>query len=60
MAETWKRPAGFIGWLSSVDHKDIATRYVVTALVFLVLAGVMARLTPVAPPTGLTVLQQSR
>ena len=42
LAETWKRPPGFIGWLSSVDHKDIATRYVVTALTFLALAGVLA------------------
>ena len=35
-------PQGFIGWLSSVDHKDIGRRYIVTALVFLALAGALA------------------
>jgi cytochrome c oxidase subunit I len=39
---TWRRPPGFIGWLSSVDHKDVGRRYVVTALVFLALAGALA------------------
>ena len=42
LAETWKRPPGFIGWLSSVDHKDIGRRYIVTALTFLALAGALA------------------
>jgi cytochrome c oxidase subunit 1 len=42
LAETWSNPAGFIGWLSSVDHKDIGRRYVITALVFLALAGALA------------------
>ena len=39
---TWENPPGFIGWLSSVDHKDIGRRYIVTALVFLALAGALA------------------
>jgi cytochrome c oxidase subunit I len=38
----WARPPGFLGWLSSVDHKDIGRRYIVTALVFLALAGALA------------------
>lgn len=42
LAETWSNPPGFIGWLSSVDHKDIGRRYVITALVFLALAGALA------------------
>ena len=42
LAETWRNPPGFIGWLSSVDHKDIGRRYVITALVFLALAGALA------------------
>jgi cytochrome c oxidase subunit 1 len=39
---TWARPPGFIGWLSSVDHKDIGRRYIITALVMLALAGILA------------------
>jgi cytochrome c oxidase subunit I len=39
---TWSNPPGFVGWLSSVDHKDIGRRYIVTALVFLALAGALA------------------
>jgi cytochrome c oxidase subunit I len=42
LAATWSNPAGFIGWLSSVDHKDIGRRYIVTALGFLALAGALA------------------
>ncbi len=42
LAITWSNPPGFIGWLSSVDHKDIGRRYIVTALVFLALAGALA------------------
>ena len=42
LAITWGRPPGFLGWLSSVDHKDIGRRYIVTALVFLALAGALA------------------
>jgi cytochrome c oxidase subunit I len=39
---TWGRPRGFLGWLASVDHKDIGRRYIVTALVFMGLAGLLA------------------
>lgn len=39
---TWSRPRGLIGWLSSTDHKEIGVRYVVTALVFLAIAGLLA------------------
>ena len=39
---SWARPPGFVGWLSSVDHKDIGRRYIVTALIFLALAGALA------------------
>jgi cytochrome c oxidase subunit I len=42
LAKTWANPPGFIGWLSSVDHKDVGRRYIVTALVFLALAGLLA------------------
>ncbi|HEY8592442.1 MAG TPA: cytochrome c oxidase subunit I [Sphingomicrobium sp.] len=39
---TWRRPPGFVGWLSTVDHKEIGRRYIITALLFLALAGVLA------------------
>jgi cytochrome c oxidase subunit 1 len=42
LAATWSNPPGFTGWLASVDHKDIGRRYVITALVFLALAGALA------------------
>jgi len=39
---TWARPRGLIGWLCSVDHKEIGVRYIVTALVFFAMAGLLA------------------
>src|SRR4051812_13014520 len=38
----WRTPPGVVGWLSSVDHKQIALRYIVTAFVFLGLGGISA------------------
>jgi cytochrome c oxidase subunit 1 len=38
----WRTPAGFYGWLTTVDHKAIARRYLVTAFIFLFLAGLLA------------------
>ena len=37
-ADVGHRP-GFIGWLSTVDHKSIGRRYIVTAFVFFALGG---------------------
>jgi cytochrome c oxidase subunit I len=42
LAVTWARPRGLIGWLASVDHKEIGVRYIATALIFLALGGLMA------------------
>jgi cytochrome c oxidase subunit 1 len=39
---SWRRAPGFIGWLATVDHKEIGRRYIVTALVFLALGGALA------------------
>jgi len=41
---TWRRPPGIIGWLATVDHKEIGRRYMITALMFLVLGGAMSLL----------------
>ncbi len=38
----WKTPPGVRGFLSSVDHKRIGIRYIVTAFVFLIAGGVEA------------------
>jgi cytochrome c oxidase subunit 1 len=42
LENTWRRPPGIYGWLVSTNHKDIATRYIITALIFFVLAGLLA------------------
>lgn len=38
----WETRPGALGWLASVDHKEIGIRYLVTAFVFLILGGVEA------------------
>src|SRR5919112_2572950 len=42
LERTWERPPGIIGWLATVDHKEIGRRYIITALLFLALGGVLA------------------
>src|SRR3954467_12063196 len=42
LERTWNRRPGFLGWIMSTNHKDIALRYVVTAFVFFLLAGILA------------------
>lgn len=41
---TWDRRPGLIGWLSQVNHKAIAIRYIVTAFTFFGFAGIAALL----------------
>jgi cytochrome c oxidase subunit I+III len=38
----WRRPPGFYGWLTTTNHKDIGLRFVVTAFIFFLLAGLLA------------------
>jgi heme/copper-type cytochrome/quinol oxidase subunit 1 len=42
LAKTWGTPKGIVGALSSVDHKIIGRRYIITAFIFLFLAGLSA------------------
>jgi cytochrome c oxidase subunit 1 len=42
LEQTWAQPPGFWNWLRSVDHKSIGKRYLITAFVFFVLAGLEA------------------
>src|SRR4051812_20944855 len=39
---TWKRRPGLLGWLETTNHKDIAIRYIVTAFIFFLFAGILA------------------
>ena len=42
--EIWETPRGWRGTISSVDHKTIGKRYLVTSIVFLVIGGFEALL----------------
>jgi cytochrome c oxidase subunit I len=56
LARTWGTPRGIIGALSSVDHKVVGRRYLVTAFVFLFLGGLAAmvmRLQLARPENGI-------
>jgi cytochrome c oxidase subunit I len=44
LTNTWSDSPGLRGWLESVDHKSIGRRYLVTAIVFLALGGILAAL----------------
>ena len=38
----WETTPGIRGWLSTVDHKEIGLRYLVTAFIFLIAGGIEA------------------
>jgi cytochrome c oxidase subunit I len=42
LEKIWRTAPGIRGWLSSVDHKEIGKRYLVTAFLFLVMGGIEA------------------
>src|SRR5438067_4626073 len=42
LEKTWARRPGIAGFLTSTHHKDIAIRYIVTAFIFFLLAGILA------------------
>jgi cytochrome c oxidase subunit 1 len=44
LAATWRPRPGLWGWLTSVDHKSIAKRYIITCMLWFLLAGVNAAL----------------
>jgi cytochrome c oxidase subunit I+III len=44
LERTWRPRSGLWGWITSVDHKSIAKRYVATAFLWFLLAGVNAAL----------------
>jgi cytochrome c oxidase subunit 1/cytochrome c oxidase subunit I+III len=42
LEQQWETAPGVVGWLSSVDHKEIGKRYLITAFAFLLIGGVEA------------------
>lgn len=42
LSATWREKSGLYGWLASTNHKSIAKRYVVTAIIFFILGGIEA------------------
>ncbi|HWB72721.1 MAG TPA: cytochrome c oxidase subunit I [Egibacteraceae bacterium] len=42
LEHTWRDAPGLVGWLTTVDHKRIGNRYIVTAMIFFLLSGVQA------------------
>jgi hypothetical protein len=42
LARTWSDPPGLRGFLTTVDHKRIAARYIVVTMALLVLDGLVA------------------
>jgi len=44
LSHVWSRSAGFVGWLSEVDHRAIGLRMIVTAFLFLFAGGILALL----------------
>jgi cytochrome c oxidase subunit 1 len=44
LEDVWRDRPGFWGWLISVDHKRVGTRYIATAFIWFLLAGLLAGL----------------
>ena len=38
----WETDSGLMGWIGTVDHKEIGIRYIVTAFAFLIAGGIEA------------------
>jgi cytochrome c oxidase subunit I+III len=39
---TWDSPRGFLGWFAHVNHRSIGRRFIITAFIFFILAGLQA------------------
>ena len=56
LERTWGTPPGLWAWISTVDHKLISRRYIVTALIFMLLGGILSlvmRVQLAGPESGL-------
>src|SRR5581483_6515197 len=55
LTRIWETPSDLLGWLTTVDHKQIGIRYSVTAFVLFVIAGfgaLLLRLQLARPESG--------
>ena len=52
LEQIWGPKPGLLGWICSVDHKEIGLRYIVTAFGFLIIGGLEALVirAQLAPP----------
>ncbi|MGZ5092566.1 MAG: cytochrome c oxidase subunit I [Burkholderiales bacterium] len=56
LERAWGSPPGLIGWLSTIDHKTIGRRFILTAMGFFAAGGILAalmRLQLARPDNGL-------
>jgi len=56
LQKTWEPRTGFIGWITSVNHKTVGKRYIATALIFFLFGGLeagMIRLQLSRPDNGI-------
>ncbi len=44
LSQTWQSPQGIWGWLTAVNHRTVGAKYIVTGILFFVLAGIAALL----------------
>lgn len=44
LSATWLSPPGLLSWFTHVNHRQIGYRFIVTSLIFFVLAGILALL----------------
>ena len=44
LLRAWSSSPGLVGWLSDIDHKHIGRRFIVTAMGFFLLGGILAAL----------------
>lgn len=44
LSRVWGGPPGFLGWFQLVNHKNMGIRYVVSSLIFFLLAGILGLL----------------
>jgi cytochrome c oxidase subunit I+III len=42
LARTWYSPRGFLGWFTQVNQRMIGQRFIVTAFIFFLIAGILA------------------
>jgi cytochrome c oxidase subunit I len=54
LKRSWEGRGGIAGWLSTVDHKEIGKRYLITAFAFLIIGGLEAAVmrAQLAQPNG--------